>query len=67
MRILEIILDEAAVSLAWAVGAEIARKNGVVMQKKMRQKGRKEEKREQGKSVCAVCWLYLRRLQVSGI
>jgi hypothetical protein len=48
MRTLEIILDEAAVSLVWAVGAEIAQKNGVVTQKKMRRKGRKEEKREQG-------------------
>jgi hypothetical protein len=50
MKILEAVLDEAAVRLAWAVGAEIARKNGVVMQRKMKQKGRKGEKKGQGKA-----------------
>jgi hypothetical protein len=49
MKTLETILDEAAVSLVWAVDAEIVRKNGVVMQRKMKQKGRKEEKKGQGK------------------
>jgi hypothetical protein len=48
MKTLEAVLGEAAASLVWAVGAGIAQKNGVVMQKKMRQKGRKEEKRGQG-------------------
>jgi hypothetical protein len=49
MKTLEAILDEAAVRLVWAVDAEIARKNGVVMQRKMKQKGRKGEKKGRGK------------------
>lgn len=51
MKTLEPVLDEAAVRLVWAVGAEIARKNGVVMQRKMKQKGRKGEKKGQGKVI----------------
>lgn len=49
MKTLEAVLGEAAVRLVWAVGAENVRKNGVVMQRKMKQKGRKGEKKGQGK------------------
>lgn len=48
-------MDEAAVRLVWAVDAEIARKNGVVMQRKMKQRGRKGEKKGQGKVMYVIC------------
>jgi hypothetical protein len=41
------------------VDAEIAQKNGVAMQKKMRQNGRKEEKKGLGKTVYAIRWFFL--------
>jgi hypothetical protein len=55
MKTLEAVLDEAAVRLVWAVDAEIARKNGVVMQRKMKQRGRKGEKKGQGKVMYVIC------------
>jgi hypothetical protein len=54
MKTLETVLYEAAVSLVWAVDAEIVQKNGVVMQRKMKQKGRKEGKKGQGKVMYVV-------------
>jgi hypothetical protein len=55
MKTLEAVSDEAAVRLVWAVDAEIARKNGVVMQRKMKQRGRKGEKKGQGKVMYVIC------------
>lgn len=56
MKILEAVLAEAVVNRVSAVDAGIVQKNVVAMQRKMRQKGRKEEKRGQGKFVYVVNW-----------
>lgn len=62
MKTLEAVLDEAAVRLVWAVDAESARKNGVVMQRKMKQKGRKGEKKGQGKVMYMISENFIMRL-----